>query len=476
MPNNYLQFKAYMVKILRLSILAVFVAGHLLNLEAGWADNGDFSRIAVWFSSGPLNYEMWPTPGTPAFDERFFKYYLPEWKLDFPLDSPMFISAVLLWLPGVLINRIFYSAHTLLLPILSLVPRLALLGFLLLVFYWIDRRARRPWLAYLALALPLALLFSTTDVAAFYNSFYQETGSLVFIPWLLAVLVWARHAPRKWPFYLLYLLSVTLVTTSKSACFYWAVLPLPFIISWAQVRSKPWVYLPLGLALIALPLLLSLKLTHVPTDGPVRPYNALFTGVLMLSDNPQARLAELGMPEAVDCVGQIYYWSGGADCLQRVAAQTTYFAVLQTMLREPQIMLKQIDLVGRTLQNYSLDLGKYRLGDQTRRQARRLNLWSELKQRYFPRGWALLALLVVAGGLLVAGYRQPGLAGDLARVGLICLAAFFLDCFVELVGDGQRDLLKHLFVPNLLFDFMLIAVTNIAFSLVGRVSLYGKKR
>ena len=35
------------------------------------------------------------------------------------------------------------------------------------------------------------------------------------------------------------------------------------------------------------------------------------------------------------------------------------------------------------------------------------------------------------------------------------------DAMVQILGDGQRDLLKHLFTANLFFDFALIAVIKI---------------
>ena len=142
------------------------------------------------------------------------------------------------------------------------------------------------------------------------------------------------------------------------------------------------------------------------------------------------------------------------------------------MLREPAIIARQAALIGHTLQNYRLDLGMYPRDDTLVRRSVRLNLWSELKQRYFPRGWGLLAALAGAGVLFVLGSRKAGpaggLEGDLGRVGLVCLAAFLLDCFVELVGDGQRDLLKHLLLPNLLFDFLFIAAANTGAIMVWR--------
>jgi hypothetical protein len=74
--------------------------------------------------------------------------------------------------------------------------------------------------------------------------------------------------------------------------------------------------------------------------------------------------------------------------------------------------------------------------------------------------------MLVLGAVLWSGRRRPGLAGDLVPIGWICLVSFWVDMLIQMLGDGPRDLLKHLFIANLLFDFLLIATLNIAVALV----------
>jgi hypothetical protein len=452
--------------LLKAAILTIFLLGNFLNLQAGWADNADYIRIMQWFTSGPAHMENWPPERSPLWNQRFSHYWIPDWKLDFPGKPQMFISSVLLWAPGVFLNRYFYSAYTLHLPIMSIGPRLMLLLFLCLVFKWIDARSKHPEIHYAALGLPLALLFSTTDVVAFFNSFYQETGSIVFVPFLLAVVVYGHFKPRDWKFYLAYFVTILLVCMSKSASFYWSFLTLPLVLSAAQVRKKPAVYLPLGLALIIVPLLVGMKLTHYATALPMREYNSLFGGTLLLSNNPQQRLNELGLSEASQCIGAEPYLPEGLACLKTFSGRFSYLSVLHSMLSEPAIIARQVDEIIYTAQNYSLQLGKYVYQDDVKRQEARLNLWSEIKQRFFPRGWALLATFPVFGYIIWISRRQEGLTGDLAPDALVCALAFWLDSFVEIWGDGPRDLLKHLFMPNMFFDFLLIAIINMTIGLV----------
>lgn len=461
------QHRRLLTQTLSLLILLVFVLGNLLNLNAGWADSGDYHRIMTWYTSGP-SYQPsgWPEPGSAAYQSRFYRYWIPYWKLDFPGDSQMELSVLLLWTPGVLLNQYFYSAETLYLPLLSLGPRLALFTFLCLVIGWVRRRSRHPELHLLALALPLALLFSTTDVAAFYNTFYQETGSIVFLAFLLAVIAAGQFVRRGPTFYLVYFIAILLAAASKSSLFYLPFLAVLGVISWAQLRSKPKLYLPLVAALTIVPALASLALTHHETAHPDRPYNSLITGTLLYSRDLDRQLEKLGLTDARDCIGVDVYLPEGRACIQRIEDRLGYAVTLKSLLNEPAILLRQVEHLASEIQNTHLELGLYAQDDPLVRRANRLNLWGEVQTRYFPRGWLLFPTMLVFGAILWSGRRQPGLAGDLVPVGWICLTGFWVDLLIQMLGDGPRDLLKHLLIANLLFDFLLIATLNIGLALL----------
>lgn len=449
----------FLVKIL---ILLIFVLGNFFNLNAGWADNGDFYRVATWFSTGPIINETWPVTGTEAWYRRFYSYYIPEWNLDMTNKSEMFSSAVLLWYPGVFLNRYFYSASTLYLPIMSLGARVLLFIFLLLVFDWIDRRSSHPLFNYFTIGLPLALLFSTTDITAFFNSFYQENAVIIFVPYLVAVILMGRRMERGWSYYLLYVLVLFLVVTSKSASIFWPALALPFVIPFVQVFRHPLKIIGLVAVLVILPTLLGLILTEVPNTTYIRPYNGLFTGTLMLSENPQQRLIELSIPDLYYCIGSDFYSTKeGHDCAYKHPGKITYLAIMKTMLHEPKIIVKQVYYVIYSIQNYSLHLGKYIYGDNVLRQERWLNFWSILKLYTFPKGWLFLGIMPILLALIGLAWKSKDITGDLAVSALVFLCAFWIDSLIEIWVDGQRDLLKHLAMPNMFFDYAWIASLNI---------------
>ena len=88
--------------VIALCALSFVSAGIWLQSDIGLADNGDFTRGARWFTSGPVGFaENVPATGTDAYQKRFFRYWLPAWKLEFSPRFWMRSSAQLLWLPGI---------------------------------------------------------------------------------------------------------------------------------------------------------------------------------------------------------------------------------------------------------------------------------------------------------------------------------------------------------------------------------------
>jgi len=172
------------------------------------------------------------------------------------------------------------------------------------------------------------------------------------------------------------------------------------------------------------------------------------------------------MPDAISCVGVDVYSTMGKECLARFENKITFGAELKTILNEPHIIIREIRVILQNLQNYSIQLGKFEKGDDHARNVFWLNLWSVIKNAYFPRGWLLLISLLIFSVLSILGWRQNDFLKDLALVSFVCLPAFITDSYVQIFGDGQRDLLKHLFIANMLYDFVLIFSLNIIISFI----------
>jgi hypothetical protein len=89
----------------------------------------------------------------------------------------------------------------------------------------------------------------------------------------------------------------------------------------------------------------------------------------------------------------------------------------------------------------------------------KFSLWSEGKQKWLPnRFWFIFLLYIAYFGVIIwehvraKMYRQKVFAELFAMIGLIGAFSFL----IPIIGDGEADLSKHLFLFNVCFDMMLV--------------------
>ena len=238
----------------------------------------------------------------------------------------------------------------------------------------------------------------------------------------------------------------------------------------------------MGLALVCLLPVAARRLTEYH-EANVNPYHSLFYGVLMFSRQPAAHLQRLGLADGADCIGVSAYDERGKGVLQRPPRADDL----------PPHALHPGPTSRRSSGGWGSSawapcrtspwkyLGKYAEGDP--RGASRppwhgigtgseqrvwtaplaasgANLWSDLKFHAFPTGTALALTLAGFAGFCGWRLRAPGTGGDLALVGLLATLAVVADGAVAMLGEGRHELIKHLYLANLLFDVAAVACLN----------------
>lgn len=215
--------------------IAVLAVSYAAQMDVGYADNGDFTRAMGVFTSGPIGFDVnWPDPVTQRdlWQRRFFKYYIPWWKLDYPeqmsIDRRFKSAAYVLWWPGVILNSLIYSSSVLNLSVMSIPARLLLLLAVALLLYWMcDHTSWHSIAATWLVGLGLAIILSSPYSYAM-NSFYFEGAGLVFLMlYLLSMAIFAHW--RSSIGILLPLIASFLVGSTKAQ---WAYFPL---LSWFHI-------------------------------------------------------------------------------------------------------------------------------------------------------------------------------------------------------------------------------------------------
>jgi len=232
---------------------------------------------------------------------RFFNYWIPYWKLNWSFTIPK-TSAILLWLPGAILNTFLYSDKVLYIPILSVIHKILLFGVLILLFEWISLHAKYKNVLYLSIGIPVILVLTATDYVAYLNSFYSESASFVYLFLMIVSLLVLLQFPTTIRL-LCSFVSVFLLATSHPSNMYWPLLAVPFILSaWFSNKSITLrVKLLTNLSLIGLLTILSASVVK-PSSTKFNMYHSLFYGVLSFSDNPNVHLQSLEMDDAVGCI------------------------------------------------------------------------------------------------------------------------------------------------------------------------------
>jgi hypothetical protein len=205
-------------------------------------------------------------------------------------------------------------------------------------------------------------------------------------------------------------------------------------------------------------------------------YQSLFCGAFVFSENPSAHMARLGVQDYSSCLDVPAYTPAARDCIARNPKLMSHAQTLGVILREPAIALRMFRFAADSMQrtdvtylskkiilNNSRDETKWAQFDPfTNGRFSILNLWSEIKLKLFPTGVALFVWLFIMIVIFSSFLRSSdAMLSDLSFTGLLVSIACLFHIWIEVFGDGKRDLIKHLFLPNVLFDIAVICAVNI---------------
>lgn len=474
-----------MVAAAKYGLLIYFIFLLVVQMDIGVADNGDFSDYMTWFVSKPVGFEAdAPPPHTPAWTRRFFWYYLPYWEASPPRSPTFFSSAPLLWLPGWILNKIFYSSQIIYLPVMTFPFRLALVVLLWGLLNGVEKALGTGWKGLLGMAtlgLPAVLMLSDTHHIAFMNSFYREYPAFLALLGVLGAVGWVRRRPTPLRFLGL-TLAVTLLGAIRPSYAVWALLVVPWVYpAWRRSRYRGWTAV---LYVTCIPLTVWGVWTSYPAPlkGLYR-YSSLFDGALLFSRRPDVHLRRLRMESAAVCVGHVFPpFPDYARCWPALWPRLKFAYTLGVYLREPQAFLRAWSHAATCLRRWHVRYGIHRPDDPSvGRRSPVLRLWSGWTRRLYPSGLGLLGLLGFYGWLFSIHRRSsdPWVA-SLSDLGLLIVAGVVTDVTVTLLGNGRTELSRTLFLSRTLLDMATILAFHVAAtgrrvpSLLARLRSWGR--
>jgi hypothetical protein len=275
------------------------------------------------------------------------------------------------------------------------------------------------------------------------------------------------------------------VATVRQGNVYWPFINVPILIYLLKprIRLHPAYRAFLGLTLLLGSVFVSFvgaksQYADWQSSYEVNQYNSLFLGALKFSKDPGDHLKRIGLENAVDCVGVSPYSPPGIVCFNAHQGQLSFLKVLDVIIHEPRIFLRQILLASGEMQDITVEyLGKYSIYDPNssprikkavneryfgRSEMTLFNIWANLKYYFFPRKYFLLLYLGTAFIVFLYNFWKGSVVSrELSLVGLVATMATLVDFMVTILGGGEIELIKHLFSANLLFDISLIAMLGL---------------
>lgn len=296
---------------------------------------------------------------------------------------------------------------------------------------------------------------------AFFNSFYEERASLLYLTILVPATAMAFKTASGWGWKVFFSVALALFASSKAQ---FAPTPLILLIvhlPQTYISGAPGVATRRGLAataaLFLVPQIIALAVTSGYEFRNVNAYNAAFLGALTFSDDPGLYLGGFP-PDASRCVGVNAFAPG--TCFAELGSLVTHGKVIGIYLNDPPALGRAIGFAADAMQDIALDRYGKRHLDGLITPLIEPALWTNIK-RLMPAGIWFYAMALTASGLLLPLSRIAELRSFVLAAQFLCAIAVS-QTVITVVGDGRAEIQKHLLTANFAFD--LAMVLTVAFA------------
>lgn len=451
----------------RLEILTIAVAIAILFYQllippiVGLADNGDFWRVMKWDG---IQYQT----GT---DEDHLFYYInrtfsinPETRWRFYLSSEILFAKV-----GLLFNKIASRSGVFDLRVLGFVHTLFFLSAILFILT-VTKRMGAPF-RYILAAL-LLMVFCDVAYIAYFNSFYAEPASLIFSLFMVGFALKVASEQEPDIKYLLGFFTAAIFFTGAKhqnsilglllalfmfrLCFVWP----------QQLWKRVSILLSVLLCILSFGFL---KSTPSFIKEAVL-YNDVFYEILRRSSSPREDLIEMGLaPELVKLAGTHAFMPNvpirDEAFRGKFFPHIGYLKILKFYLNHPNRLLRLLKTGAEKAFSMRFPgyLGNFEksAGFPPAAQSQAFAIWSDFKERFFPKSiWILgtFFLFYTFAVFLVRVRAHTMMFKLISEFHLLLVMMAVAQFFVSVIGAGEQDLVKHLFLFNAIADLLVISL------------------
>lgn len=446
----------------------------------GVADNGDFSRIM-----GPTGlYYLSRDP-----EERYFGYVNRLFGTGFinPFGAGYLSTEIPVVLMAVLLNKSFLRTDLFDVRFLAAIYIIAFAAAAFLAVRYIRRFSA---FSGIAAALTIILIFCDTGYTSYFNSLYGEPVTFVSLALMVAAALalacennvsrrpalWQplqrreiSRVPLQPPLWALILFGVSAVIFAGAKVQNTAagLLSAPLFIGLAKMRSdRVWknVSAALGVSVVIVTMMCYLGVAK--DIRTCNKYQSVFYGILKGSDNPAADLDELGLDRSLALLAGTNYFMEQypvniktPEFKKMIYERINHTKVAAFYIRHPGRLLRKLEYAAENGFMLNQRFGNYEKypGISYKQVTDVSSLWGRFKLNMLPHTF-LFVLIFYCAAVIVSICEYKKAAGS--RPGFLPVVTGYLavtgitQFVLPVIGDGDADLAKHLFLFNLCSDLL----------------------
>lgn len=457
MSYNYLK-KFKMEIAFSFAVLVILYCILIMKPIRGVADNGDFARIMnstglFYFSEDPF--------------DRYFGFVNRLYDIGYAI--PFGGGYLSTQLPLVLL-AIFLSKSVMGTAIFDIRFLAAIYILVLVVSIFFVVRGGRKHTGVLGLVPALSVLFIFCDIGytAYFNSLYGEPVTLVFLLLMagMALTLAIGEKPAIWMLSLfcvgaLFFSGAKVQNTPAGLL----VALLCLRLAWLR-KDAVWKRISILAAVLVMVISLACYASVSKDIKVCNKYQTVFYGILRGSPNPAGDLKELGLDPSLAVLADTNYFMNNYPIDIKAPAfkemlydKISYTNVAAFYLRHPQRFLQKLEYAAENGFKLKQGFGNYEKypGIQYKQTSNVFGFWSDFKMGALPHTLPFVCAFYITAMLaLLYEYKRAErskMRFYIEFLGVITLMGI-IQFVLPIIGDGDADLSKHLFLFNISFDLL----------------------
>jgi hypothetical protein len=431
----------------------------------GVADNGDFARIMC-------EVGLYHQP-TLSYNHTYLNFVNRYFLLGRPLYPDYLSSQVPLVAVAILINRLAFSKDIFDVTIVGYIYILIFGLGIYLICKGLRKNNIAPWLCYLAVAL-MAIMFTDVSYTAYFNSLFSEPASYVFlfltVGLALNLSVVKPNRLGLWAFFAASLLLISAKVQNITFGIVLLILSIGMFYLYENIIARK--IIRYGAILIVV-FTIGVYAAEPVVLKHVTLYDSVFDGVLVHDASPATEMMQLGVDPRYSVLKDTVAYShkiniNSEQFYRDFFSRISTADVVKIYCLHPRQLLTELQVVARNAAiNRPGYLGNYErsVGLPPKSLSNRWSFWSLARKRFLPKslwfyvGYFGLYFFAVTYSGIRSSNKQARLLVELCgALGLMAVLQFF-----AVLGEGENELIKHLFLFDVVFDMtLLIAIAFLA--------------